>query len=339
MKIKVQDSAGRLVEVDVEDHRHHAFDGMRGDLVRIVGGDSPESLAFLVSQLAYTEAQVFERQYLPLQYEQLIPITFEAGEWAESIRYETYDFSGQGRRHSGKGKDINTVEVKWGEVSMPVVSGAIGYDYTQEELRKSAFLRKSLPAARLNAAMEGYRRHMNAVALHGEGELTGLFNNPNVPKGNAPSGKKWDDKATTPAEVLADINALILTVWQNTAYNDQVTDIGMPPSAFARLASTPRSDTSDMTLLQWLKLNNVAFVERGQQINFFPAYELGSAGRAMAYVKSPQRLVMHIPMPLRFLAPQLSGLSVEVPGEYKYSGVEFRYPKSAYYMDGVTTPA
>jgi len=55
----------------------------------------------------------------------------------------------------------------------------------------------------------------------------------------------------------------------------------------------------------------------------------------MAYVKSDTRLVMHVPLALRFLAPQLVGLSVQVPGEYKYSGVEFRYPKSAYYMDGI----
>lgn len=339
MKIKILTADGRTTEVEVEDNRVNAFDSFRSGLQLVIGNDAPEALGFLVSQLAYTESQVFEKQYLPLQYEQLIPITFEAGEWAESIRYETYDYSGQGRRHSGKGRDINLVDVAWGEQSMPVVSGAIGYDYTQEELRKSSFLRKPLSTARLGAAMEGYRKHMNAVALHGEGQLTGLFNNPRVPKGNAPSGKKWDDKATTPAEVLADINTLILTVWQNTAYNDQVTDIGMPPSAFARLASTPRSDMSDQTILQWLKQNNVAFVERGQTINFFPAYELAKEGRAIAYVKNSQRLVMHIPMPLRFLAPQLNGLSVEVPGEYKYSGVEFRYPKSAYYMDSVTTPA
>jgi hypothetical protein len=55
----------------------------------------------------------------------------------------------------------------------------------------------------------------------------------------------------------------------------------------------------------------------------------------MGYVKSDQRLVAHIPLPLRFLAPQLVGLSVDVPGEYKYSGVEFRYPGSAYYSDGI----
>ena len=43
---------------------------------------------------------------------------------------------------------------------------------------------------------------------------------------------------------------------------------------------------------------------------------------------------MHLPMPLRFLAPQLVGLDVKIPGEYKYSGTIVRYVKSAYYQDG-----
>ena len=86
--------------------------------------------------------------------------------------------------------------------------------------------------------------------------------------------------------------------------------------------------------------NNVAKVEKGLDIRFQPGFGLDTAGsgstrRMMAYVKSDTRLVMHVPLALRFLAPQLVGLSVQVPGEYKYSGVEFRYPKSAYYMDGI----
>jgi hypothetical protein len=81
-------------------------------------------------------------------------------------------------------------------------------------------------------------------------------------------------------------------------------------------------------------------VERGQKINITAGYGLDTAGingtaRMLGYVKSDTRLVMHVPLPLRFLAPQLVGLSVEIPGEYKYSGVEWRYPSSAVYYDGI----
>jgi hypothetical protein len=61
----------------------------------------------------------------------------------------------------------------------------------------------------------------------------------------------------------------------------------------------------------------------------------GGSDRMIAYDFNPDKLVFHIPMPLRFLEPQKKGLGFEVPGEFKLSGVEFRYPGSARYADGI----
>lgn len=344
---KIQLGDGRTVEVD--ESRFNAFDGLRSnpEVSRLLigdgafGRDAQEALAFMVSQLAYTEAQLFEKQYQPMQYEQLIPISYEAGEWADSIRYEVYDYAGRGKRSNGKGRDINLVDVAYADKTFAVVNGNIGYDYTTEELRRTAFLRRPISERKLAASIDGYRRHMNDVGLYGASSdgLTGLFNNANVPQGNAPVGA-WMTGPKTPAQILSDVNAIIQLVWTNTAYNDMVTDIIMPPSVYAYIASTPRSDNSDKTILQYVKENNVAKVERNIDIKFTAGFGLDTAGagstkRMLAYVKSDMRLVMHVPLPLRFLAPQLIGLSIQVPGEYKYSGVEWRYPKSAYYMDGL----
>lgn len=344
---KIQLGDGREVEID--ESRFQAFDALRtnpSDAARLLGADSfgrdaQEALAFMVSQLAYTEAQVFERQYQPMQYEQLLPISYEAGEWADSVRYEIYDYAGRGKRTSGKGRDINLVDVAYADKSFAVVNGNIGYDYNTEELRRTAFLRRPISERKMAAAIDGFRRHMNDVGLYGESAsgLTGLFNNANVPQGNAPVGA-WTTGPKTPAQILNDINTLIQNVWSNTAYNDMITDIVLPPANYAYIASTPRSDNSDKTILQYIKENNIAKVERGIDIRFTPGFGLDTAGaggtkRMVGYVKSDLRLVMHVPLPLRFLAPQLIGLAVQVPGEYKYSGVEVRYPKSMYYMDGL----
>lgn len=344
--IKITLGDGRSVEVDAERFAAMGVLASDGNMARLltgdaVGRDAQEALAFMVSQLAYTEAQVFERQYTPMQYEQLVPITFEAGEWADSIRYEVYDYAGRGKRSSGKGRDINTVDVAYADKSFPVLNGNIGYDYTTEELRRTAFLRRPISERKMAAAIDGYRRHMNDVGLFGSTAdgLTGLFNNANVPQGNAPVGA-WQTGPKTPAQILSDINSAIQNVWTNTAFNDMPTDIVMSPAAFAYIASTPRSDNSDKTILQYVKENNVAKVQQNIDINFVAGYGLDTAGsgstrRMLVYVKSDSRLVMHIPLALRFLAPQLLGLSIQIPGEYKYSGVEWRYPKSAYYMDGI----
>ncbi len=320
------------------------FDSYRPELTRFIGDglstrDAGEALAFLVSQLAHTENEVFERMRTPMQYAQFIPISHEAGEYADSIRYELFDVAGRGRRTSGKGRSINLVDVAYADKSMPVMNGDIGYDYSQEELRRSAFLRKPLNVTRLAAAIEAYERHMNDVGLNGEASsnVTGLFNNAFVPQGNAPVGN-W--AASTPDQILADINAIIFNVWNNTAYNDTVDTILLPPVSLNKIATTARSATSDTTILEFIKKNNIAKQQRGTEISFQAGFGLDTAGagstkRMIAYVKNPNRLIMHIPLALRFLAPQFQGLAVEVPGEYKYSGVEVRYPKSMYYMDGL----
>lgn len=345
MTIKVKLGDGRVIEVDDGQPRYQAFNSRRTAIADALGlanlqaRDAQEVLAFMVSQLAYTEAQTFEKLYVPMQYKDLIPLDFSAGEFATSIRYELYDYAGRGKRTSGKGKDLNLVEVAYADKSFAVVQGDIAYDYTSEELRQSAALRKPLPSTRLAAAIQAYERHMNDVGLFGEASdgLTGLFNNTFVPHGNAPTGN-W--ATATQAEILADINALITNVWTNTAFNDLPTDIIIAPTALALIASKPRSDNSDKTVLSYVMENNIAKTQAGRDIKFTAGFTLDTRGvgntrRMMAYVKDPSRLVMHIPLPLRFLAPQLNGLAVEIPGEYKYSGVEYRYPKSAYYMDGI----
>jgi hypothetical protein len=343
--VRIAIGDGNFATVDAS--RFQALDSLRSNpafssaiMQGQMGRDSQEALSFIVGQLTYTEAQTFERLYEPMQYEDLIPISNEAGEWADSIRYEISDYAGNGKRSSGRGRDINLVDVAYGDVTWPVVNGNIGYDYNTEELRRTAFLRKPVTETKPAAAMDGYRRHMNMVGLYGESEsdFEGLYNSTFVPQMFAPNGDWVANIISNPDLVLADVNNLINTHWENTMYNDTITDIVMSPLRLALLAATPRSTNSDKTILQYVIENNIAKTLRGSVIKFTPGYGLDTAGvggttRMMGYVKRPDRLIFHIPMPLRFLAPQLEGLSVLVPGEYKYSGVQFRYPLSAIYQD------
>jgi hypothetical protein len=341
---------GRVVMVDTVRYRQIAdsiqnesrlLRGLSGD--GFVGQDSGEALAFMIGQLTYTEAQTFEKLYTPLQFEQFLPISNEAGEWADSIRFETFDHAGRGKRQSTKGRDIPLVDVSYGDETFPVYSGAIGYDYTMDELRKTAYLRKPVTTTKPQSAMMSYREHINQVGLFGEDELTGLYNNNIIPQQNAPNGD-WAAQIAAGTQaglnaIIADVNAVIEAVRENTNFNDMPTDILIAPTAMSQLANNRASiNGTDKTLLEWVQTNNIAKLERGIDIKFTSAYGLDTAGvggsrRMLAYVKRDDRLIFHVPMPLRFLAPQPEGLSVLVPGEYKYCGVQFRYPKSGIYQD------
>lgn len=331
-ELKVSMDAARFAQFESLAHR---------DSVKSILGDASEGMGFLVSQLAYTEAKAFARQYTPMQYERLVPLSSEAGEWAEVIRYQMYDQVGQGKRISGKDRAIPKVDVSDADKTMPVYLGGVGYDYSQEELRRAAHLKSPLPTRKLGAAIEAYRRHINTVALTGEAisGITGLFNNASVPHASAPTGS-WGGGTTTEAQVLADLNTAIMKVWENSGYNDFPTHLVLPPSSFAYLVTTPRGTQSDSTLLKFILDNNMAKLQGGVNVVIEPGIGLETAGagntkRLVAYVKNEDRVVMHLPMPLRFLAPQPVGLMIDIVGEYKYSGVEVRYPNSMYYMDGL----
>lgn len=307
--------------------------------------DAAEALAFLTSQLAYVEARIYEKKRVPMQYQRFVPVSTEAGEHVQSIEYETYDYVGRGKKHDGKSANIPRVDVAMNKKSLAVSLGAVGYDYSQEELRTSAFLRRPLSERRAAVAMEAFERHINAVALTGETEsnFTGLFNNALVTYGNVAAGAStalaWASK--TPLEILEDINTAILTVWNNTAYNEVVDTCLIAPDQFAYIATTPMSSTiPDKTILDYIKEHNLSKANHGVDVEFAAAYGLkgigaGSTDRFMVYVKDENKVKMHLPMPIRFLAPQLEGLNVFVPGEYKYGQVHFYYPKSALYQDGI----
>ncbi len=299
--------------------------------------DSSQALTFLTGQLESVETQMYQKKRAPLDYEALLPISTSAGQWATSITYRMKDSVGQGKRHSGKGGDIPRVDVWYSEKTVPVVSAAIGYAYTFDELRKSAKLNLSLDQDRAETAFYAYRAHLNQIGLFGEEELTGLFNSPVVPQAQASNGS-WS--TATPEQILKDLNESITQVWTQTKRNSTPNTIILPGSHYALLASTPRSKGSDKTILQYVRENNIAKAEKNIDIDFRGGLDLDKAGkdqssRMMIYEKNPVNLVFHIPMPLMFHAPEQRGLELLVNGEYKYSGVEFRYPKSALYIDGI----
>lgn len=343
---------GDGVPFEVEqDARFDAFDSLRHDQSivnalglssgRFQGRDAQEGLGFIVSQLAYTEATTYERLYTPLQYQKFLPISNAAGEWATSIRYETEDWAGQGKRFSGMGEDIPYVDVGYGDVSYPIHGGAVGYRYTTEELRESAYLRKPLPTTRAQAALRAWDRHMNSVALFGEIDLPGLYNNPVIPVGTVVNGA-WGTTTTDPKLIVKEMGSWLYQVWNATNFNDIPTDIVMAPAAYAYISQTPMSatnDSSNVSILNYFLQSNLA-KDNGLTLTVSPGFGLDTLGvgttrRALIYIKSEDRIIMHIPLPVRFLAPQLRGLKVEIPGEYKYGGVQVRYPKSALIIDGI----
>jgi hypothetical protein len=316
--------------------------------------DANEALSFVIGQTTYTEAKVREKLYLSMQYRQLMEVTSEAGEWADQIRFEKEDGVGEADWGSDKGDDFPYVDVQYDDESHPVAHGRIGYYWTLQELRQTAYLRRPLNERRLARAQQAAERALNKAALFGisSKNIKGFLNQALAPQvavggtnGTALKGN-WD--AASADDILFDLNWGLNSVFTAMGFNYVATDIGVPVQAWNRIVSTARSTQSDTTIFTFAVKNNISKATMNVDINIRPIWGLDTAGaattggsvsgansRAVFWVHNPDMAVFHVPMPLRFQAPQLVNLRVNVPGEQRCGGYELRYPKSMLYMDKV----
>ena len=311
---------------------------------RLGARDAQEALFFLISQLAYTEAGLFERYYQPMQNKEFIPQDYSAGEYAEVIRWEIYDRVGKAKRLNPATDDIPTADAFYADGTQPVNNGGIAYQYTTQELRATAFLRRPISERRMAAAVEAYERLISEVGLVGESAygLTGFLNNANVTHAASPSGLAWSaTSGITPLQILGDFNFGLYQVWANSNFTTIPDTVAMAPAPWQYANSTPAAGTSGSyftSILEFLLKNNFAKT-LGVNLEVKPCFDAATAGsggvsRTVYYRKSEQDLVQHVPMPLRFLAPQLVNLKVKIPGEFRYAGTIVRRIPSFYYQDG-----
>lgn len=302
--------------------------------------DADTGLAFLTGQLSYIESKMYEVKYGNIIYQNIVPISNEAGEGATSITYFYMDGRALTKFVGSNSLDVPVAEIGTNKVVVAVELAATGYQYSDEELRQAILLGIPLPQAKANLARRSYEEFVQRVCMVGDTtyNLPGFINNTNVTSGlviNPGSGTEWVNK--TPDEILYDVNTLMGDVYVDSYQVEKPDTLALPTAQWNYIAGTPRSSNSDMTILAWLVANS-PYLKSVDSVIAIP--ELASAGagstdRMIAYTKDPDKVVLHIPMPLRFLDPQRKGRGFEIAGESKISGVEFRFPGSAQYGDGI----
>lgn len=302
--------------------------------------DAATGLAFLLSQLTFIESKMYEKLYKAITYNLIIPISSEAGEWAESITYFYMDGRAIAKFVGTKSLDVPIAEIGTEKITVPVELGATGYEYSDEELRQAIYLGRDLAQSKANVARRAYEELAQTVGMTGDEDhnLPGFINNTNVTVVNVVnpgSGTEFVNK--TPDQIIFDINDLFGDIFADTLQVERADTLLLPTAQWNYITATPRATNSDTSILKWLVANS-PFLKSADDI--IPTPEMAAAGaagedRMMAYTKDIDKVVMHIPMPLRFTEPQRKGLGFQIPGQFKLGGVEFRYPGSARYADGI----
>ena len=308
--------------------------------------DAQQALGFLRAQQEVIEPEVYETQYAPTQYQDLIPVDTSAPEWAQVITFYAIDRVGQAEWFHARGKDIPYADINRDRAQKTIGMAGIGYDYDLEEIAQARQTGINLTSERAASALLAYEQFLDALAIYGDTSknFPGLVNDATVTSGLAPAdgtGGLRTFPSKTPTQILRDINALIGGIYIDTKTIELSDTLLLSIGRFNYLATTPRSDNSDETIMEFLLRSNVVTVTTGRPLKIRAVRGLETAGaatteRMIAYRNEKSVLKLHLPMPHRFLPAYQSGpLIFNVPGIFRTGGTEIRRKAAVRYLDGI----
>jgi len=309
--------------------------------------DAQAAYPFVISQGRNLETRIYEKRYPTFNYAQVIPVVTEGNQWAIGTTFFTTDTTGEAKFLSGSGADMPFGKSTYDSASHDFAMIGHGWEWTIEEVNQAALYGINLPTTDAMKSAEKVERLLNTIAFIGSTEKnwTGFANSTEVPRVDVDTpGTFWPAK--TADQMLADVNEVLGRVRTQSNEVEWADSLALPPVAF-RAAATKRLGAGDgtVTVLEYIRKNNIYAAETGQELAIYPVRELATAsqdggGRMVAYRRDPDVVRFHLPMPRTVLQPrQKSIMGFEQGIIARTGGTEWRLPKSAAYADEVTAPA
>lgn len=311
--------------------------------VPTVVNDTDGGVAFYISQLAGLETTIYETPYGDITYLSDVDPVAGIPEYATQWIYRSYDGVTLGKFIGANARDLPRVAQSAQMHTVEIGYAGVECHYTLDELRTTAATGMPIDAQQAELAYRGSEEHSQRVAYFGDAKrkMQGLFNSTNVTKTVA----AFDIATCTGQELFSVLNNPIFMVMKLSKKFHNPNKMLMCSALWEVATSRLMTGFTDRTVMEHFMINNSYTLMTGQKFDVkirfqLDADELAAAGvdnggkdRFMVYDKSARNLGLAKPIPFRMLAPQLQGLGITVPCEYKMSGTEFRYPLSAMYVD------
>lgn len=306
------------------------------------------ALGFAQNTLSYIEPTVYRTRYQTFDYARHVPVVTEGNAWAQGSTWYSLDATGEAKFITGQSTDIPFVGLTRNQYNAPFYMIASGWTWNIEELNQAALAGVNVSAELPQASRRVVERKLYDIAITGGAEknLSGLINDAGVTSYTVAatgtgSSTFWANK--TPDQILFDVNTLlggIPTATNNVEYADT---LRLPPSAMRYISST-RLGNGDgaLTILRFLRENNIYTAETGQPLDIATIQELETAGasgdgRMVAYRRSEEVVRFMLPMPYNILPVRSrSILSYESAGIARTGGTQIRLPGAVRYADRIT---
>lgn len=316
--------------------------------------DAQAAYPFVIAQGRNIETKIYQRRYPTFNYGQHVPVVTEGNAWSIGTTFFTVDTAGEAKFLSGAGTDMPFNQATKDQASHDFAMIGSGWEWNLEEVNQAALYGIDLNSTKAMSAADKVERLLNSVAMIGSTEKnwTGFANSSLVSRvdaaaeGDINGGTNstfWKHK--TVDQILIDINSALGSVRTNTSEVEWADTLRLPPEAFRDIATRRMADgDGTLTLLEYIRKNNVYTAETGQQLDILPLRELATVsqdggGRMVVYRKDEEVLRFHLPMPRRALQPrQKSIMGFETGIIARTGGTEWRLPSAAAYVDEITAP-
>lgn len=305
--------------------------------------DANETATF-TRQLETILTETYDVLYPQYKGRLFVPVDSRVDPGAELYTYRQFDRQGKMEEISDFADDFPGVEIQGSETTNAIKSFGGSYQYSIQDLRRAQMAGLPLEARKAQAVRDVFEAGLDKIACVGNdnGTITGLANAPNIlqtTKGSQATGTGWVDGTTgalvaTPAEILADVNAMSRKVFETSLEVHTVDTLVLPTQAYSIIATTPQSPTfTNKTILQYILEQSpwIKTIESWARLN-----TAGSGGvpRALCYERNARNMGLAMAQEFEQFAPQPRNMAFVIPCHMRTGGVIVRYPKAVTYMDG-----
>ena len=285
---------------------------------------------FIAQELNYIRARALEVEHSPLNSFRVFPQDTDVPPGAETALTLVYDTVGMAKIVADYGDDLPRAEAVATTIPSKVVTVADSYGYNYVELEHARMANVNLEARKALAARRGIDLKLNNIAWFGDAAhgLTGFLGNANIsnvviPADGTGSSKLFSTK--TPDQIIRDMNSLINEVNVNTNGVEMPDTVLMAPAVYDILESTPKSQYSDRTILEFLRGAHPE-ITRWMKIGELTGAGTGSTDMIVAGVFRPEYIRMESPVRFDQLPVQYRNLEYVVPCVARTLGVTINVP-------------
>lgn len=298
--------------------------------------------ALFARQLEYVFAQPYNVEYPELKARQLVPVNYAVPTGADSHTYYQFDQVGMADYVTDYSTDFQNGDVFGKKFTAGVVAIGSSYQYTIQELRAAQLAKFAYLEMKAGLARQMIETKLDALTANGDANVLigGLLKDSagtNVGTVVTPGTTNWTiNSDAVNLTIVADIQALIKSVWVNTLQLRTANTVLLSTFAYARLQFSKLNLYSDQTVLSYLQATNpgVQFIP-WTRLDVVTAGSPTGTDIMFAYSRQPDVLSLIIPQEFEQFAPQNRSLAFVIPCHLRSGGVVIRYPKAFSRMNAV----